>query len=184
MNASTISSVVAVAVAIAALAVSVWTAQNQFRLQRRSSHIPILLEFVSGFRSPTFQADYDYIRTQLRANHAPSGGVSGLPLEVRQRLYNVCYLFHAVAFLCALEAVDEPILIAALGGPARIIWEQVEPYATVERGAGNVDQTFQALEKLAGRAAAYPAENFEIVMQAWLSRPLPRRVDRFAVNRK
>ncbi len=175
MDASNISSVIAVVVAIAALAVSVWAAQRQTRLQRESNHMPVILEIVDGFRSPAFQADYDYIRTKLQVNYTPSVGISGLPLEVRRKLFNVCYLFHAVAFICALEAVDERVLIAGLGGPARIIWKQVEPYSIAERAAGNADQTFQALEKLAERAAAYPADNFEIVMQEWLRRRLPRR---------
>ena len=172
MDASNISNVVAVVVALAALIVSVWAAQRQTRLQRHSNHMPVILEIVDGLRSPDFQADYDYIRARLQANYPPSAGIAGLPLEIRQKLYNVCYLFHAVAFMCALEAVDERVLIAGLGGPAKIIWERVQPYSIAERAAGNVDQTFQALEKLAERAAAYPEDNFEIVMQDWLRRRL------------
>jgi hypothetical protein len=183
MDASNISSVVAVVVAIAALVVSVWAAQRQTRLQRHSNHMPIILEIVGGLRSPNFQADYDYIRGQLQADYPPSAGISRLPLEIRQKLYNVCYLFHAVAFICALEAVDERVLIAGLGGPARIIWERVKPYSIAERATGNVDQTFQALERLAERAAAYPVDNFEIVMQEWLRRRVQHKKKHYAMTR-
>lgn len=143
--------IVAVVVSMCALLTSTLLGARQIRVMRDANHVPAIIELLSEFRSREFHDDYQYIITNLRAEHDPELGISGLPESARTAVLNVAYYYQVFAFLIGFEILDETKVLAVLR--IRIIntWGALKPYAMVERKS-NPLPVLTMLETLADHA--------------------------------
>src|SRR5690242_15871726 len=83
MDSSSVLNVVAVAVSVSALSVSLVFAVRQTRIMRQSNQVPLFVDLIQEFRSKGFQDAEQYILHKLRKENSPEKGVLALPDQAR-----------------------------------------------------------------------------------------------------
>lgn len=165
---------VAITLSLVALLVSTRLNSRRNSFARHANSLPALQLLLAEFRKPSFHENYNFVCNDLPARSA-DGGISGLSLDERQKLYDVGYLFQHLADLCRRDVVDEGEVMATLRYRVQRVWEALEPFVEAERrlnpAAG--PDTFRLLEAFAARALKYPQNGYASAMEAWLRSPIP-----------
>jgi hypothetical protein len=134
MSLSVILSVSALAVSILALLVSILLTTRQIRLLRDANHIPAIVNLLSEFKDPELHQDYRYVTQQLRTEHQPQLGLSGLPEPARSSVIRVAYYFNTFAFLVGFGIIDERrLFMTGVGDRIIAVWDAIRPYVEQER---------------------------------------------------
>jgi hypothetical protein len=124
--------VIAIVLSALALASSTIIAVRQSALMHRSNHIPTYVDMAGEFRSLEFNNHYRFITERLAAEYDPQLGISGLPDDAREAIYNVAGLFQSIASLRLLGILDER---ATVMFQVRIVraWSALAPFVERER---------------------------------------------------
>jgi hypothetical protein len=157
-----VMNVIAVVASFAALTVSAWLAIRQLRYARHANHLPFAAEMLREFRDPTFIRAQCYIEQELAKDCDPSLGISGLPLEAKEKVTHVASFYQSVAALAVFDIVDREKIVFMLGRRALCSWNFLAPYIQAERSTLSPGATLYSLfEDLAARAAV--SNNSEMV---------------------
>ncbi len=154
-----LASVAALVLSALALGTSTWLAVRQALQQKRSRHLPAYLGLLSEFRSREFNDHYLYVCEKL-AQHDPSLGISRLPDEARDAVYDIAYYYQIFASLIRTGIVDEDASLAFIHGRVISVWDAISPYVIREREITDCTGHYllQILEDFAGRARQMPLE--------------------------
>jgi hypothetical protein len=178
--------VLAIAIATAALLASSFLAVRQTVLMFRANHIPVYLELFSEFRSLKFQDHCSLITDHLGQDFvAEEVGISGLPSEAREAVWDVGGLFTEIATLRLMGAVDRRVdsLVQVTLPP---VWKALAPFVYEERRRRGVANMFwRAFEEFAIDVASLPdgsvnaqIERHRGTGKAWVARRPSRRAAR------
>ncbi|MFD9322975.1 hypothetical protein ACFWDQ_35900 [Streptomyces sp. NPDC060053] len=149
--------VLPVVIAVIAIAVPTWLGMLQTRVSRHANNIQPLLGLLAEFRSASFHDQHDYVCGRLQQEHAPSGGVRGLPHDAKEAFCNVVYYYQSLATLTVLRIVDEEVFLPLLRYRIVSVWQAARPYVERERELRGRDGSYlSAFEELAGRTAELP----------------------------
>ena len=129
------ANITAIALSVLALGTSTWLAVRQVLLSKRANHLPAYLHLLSEFRSREFNDHYLYVCEKLTEEHEAALGISGLPENAREAVYDIAYYYQELAILILTRIVDEDVVLAFFHW--RIIekraWEAIAPYVARER---------------------------------------------------
>jgi hypothetical protein len=149
--------VLAIAIAASALLASSLLAVQQVGLMFRANHIPVYMAIFSEFRSLKFQDHCAFITDRLGQEYvAKERGISGLPDEAREAVWDVAGLFVEISTLRLMGAIDRRIdsLVQVWLPP---IWEALAPFVYEERRRRGVSNMFlRSLEAFAADVASLP----------------------------
>ncbi|GAA4470895.1 hypothetical protein GCM10023170_088450 [Phytohabitans houttuyneae] len=159
--------VAALAVSFFAVALSAGFAARQILLMRNANYVPVLVDLLGQFRSMEFNDNYLYVCTRLQHEQDPAKGISGLPADVRAKIYDVAYFYQLFAALVALKVVKEQDIVAVLRDRIVHVWQAVEPFVHTERSSTVPTGPFlmRNLEEFAKRAQTMPATTIEQFMR-------------------
>ena len=90
------------------------------------------MQLLNEFRSLEFNDRYRYVVTQLRQDHDPQLGISGLPDDARRAVYDIAYFYQGFGALRRLRIIDDRIM-SVLHHRILAVWEAVAPYVERER---------------------------------------------------
>jgi hypothetical protein len=109
-----------------------------------------------SLRSP----HYLYVCEKLTKEHDPKSGISGLPDEARDAIYDIAYYYQIFASLIRTGIVDEETSLAFIRGRVIRVWEAISPYVIREREitAATGPHLLQILEDFAAHAQGTPTE--------------------------
>jgi hypothetical protein len=143
--------IIAIALSAVALGVSTWLAVRQVLLSKRANHLPAYLELLSEFRSREFNDHYLYVCEKLAAEHDAKLGISGLPDNAREAVYDITYYYQAFVLLALTRIVDEDVVLAFFHWRIVRVWEAIAPYVAREREISQAsgDQVLGLLEEYA-----------------------------------
>jgi len=127
--------VAALAVSFFAVALSAGFAARQILLMRNANYVPVLVDLLGQFRSMEFNDNYLYVCTRLQHEQDPAKGISGLPADVRAKVYDVAYFYQLFAALVALKVVKEQDIVAVLRDRIVHVWQAVAPFVHTERSS-------------------------------------------------
>ncbi|MFD9436363.1 hypothetical protein [Streptomyces sp. NPDC060002] len=149
--------VLPVVIAVVAVAVSTWLGMRQTRISRQANNIQAMIDLLAEFRSASFHDQHDYVCARLRQEHAPDGGVRGLPHDAKEAFCNVVYYYQSLANLTVFRIVDEEVFLPLLRYRIVSVWQAARPYVERERELRGRDGSYlTAFEELAGRTAGLP----------------------------
>jgi hypothetical protein len=145
------TSIVAIALSVVALAISTWLALRQGLLSKRANHMPAYLHLLSEFRSREFNDHYLYVCEKLTREHGAELGISGLPENAREAIYDIAYYYQTFAILVLTRIVDEDIILAFLHWRIVRVWDAIAPYVAREREISKASgaQVLRLLEEYA-----------------------------------
>lgn len=151
--------VAALAISVLALVVSVIFGARQIAHMRNSTYVPVLIDLLAQFRSLEFNDNYRFVCTSLPLDHDPQAGISGLPGDVRARIYDVAYFYQLFAALASLGVLRDRDVIAVLRDRIVRVWDAIEPFVVVERASPQPTGPFlfRNLEEFAKKARVMPA---------------------------
>ena len=142
MDAALVLGVAALAVSVVALVVSATLAARQVRLLRDANHLPAIVDLFSEFRNVALHNDFYYVTEQLRKEHDPQLGLSGLPEPAKSAAYNVAYYFNTLALMVGFGVFDDRrLFVTAIRQRIVSAWGALKPYVLAERSLHG----FQAL---------------------------------------
>jgi hypothetical protein len=127
------TNIIAIALSAIALGVSTWLAVRQVLLSKRANHLPAYLHLLSEFRSREFNDHYLYVCEKLAEEHDAKLGISGLPDNAREAIYDIAYYYQAFALLILTRIVDEDVVLAFFHWRIVRVWEAIAPYVARER---------------------------------------------------
>src|SRR5262245_27543784 len=127
MDASLVISVGALGLAGA----SAFYADRTLREARKANALPTLLEFVQEYRR--YEADRRYLLRDLRNEHDPKVGISGLPNDARERVVRVQHYLDQLGLLVDQQLVDAGAVAGFMGESVLRSWQALSPYITAER---------------------------------------------------
>ncbi|MDR6979102.1 hypothetical protein J2X68_005836 [Streptomyces sp. 3330] len=149
--------VLPVVIAVIAIAVPTWLGIRQTRLSRHANNIQAMINLLAEFRSASFHDQHDYVCARLGQEHAPSGGVSGLPHDAKEAFCNVVYYYQSLANLTVFGIVDQELFLPLLRYRIVTVWQAARPYVERERELRGSDGSYlSAFEELAHRTAELP----------------------------
>jgi hypothetical protein len=159
--------VAALAVSLLALIISAAFGARQIALMRNANYVPVLIDLLGQFRSLEFNDNYRYICTRLPVEHDPASGISGLPDDVRIKIYDIAYYYQLFAALAALRVVQYDHIILVLRDRIVQVWDAIEPFALAERESAQHTGPFlfRNLEEFASRAREMPSATVDRFMQ-------------------
>jgi hypothetical protein len=146
-----LTNVIAIVLSAMALGVSTWLAVRQVFLSKKANHLPAYLDLLSDFRSREFNDHYLYVCEKLAREHKPDLGISGLPDDAREAVYDIAYYYQAFAILIFTRIVDEDVILALFHWRIIRVWESIAPYVTREREVSKASgaQILRLLEEYA-----------------------------------
>ncbi|MFF3207482.1 hypothetical protein [Streptomyces sp. NPDC002962] len=149
--------VLPVVIAVTAIAIPTWLGMRQTRISRHANNIQPMIDLLAEFRSAAFHDQHDYVCSRLPQEHAPDGGVRGLPHDAKAAFCNVVYYYQTLANLTVFRIVDEEVFLPLLRHRILGVWEAARPYVERERELRGRDGSYlSALEELACRTAELP----------------------------
>jgi hypothetical protein len=161
--------ILAVTASFAALAISTSLSFRQVTYARHANHLPFAAQMLQEWRDPTFVRDEEFVHQQLADDHDSALGISGLPLETKQRVLHVLSFYQSVAALAVFDIVDRDKIVFMLGRRALRSWHALEPFILTERNNASPNVTMYSLfEDLASRAST--ASNVEMARTLGLRR--------------
>lgn len=157
---------VAIFLSLIALGTSSLLAFRQTILQRQANHLPAYLSLLNEFRSREFNDHFRYVCDQLRQDHDPQLGISGLPPEAREAFYDVAYFLQNFVALRKLSIVDGRVL-TTMNGRIVLVWDAIEPFVKSEReiNRSTSDILFRVLEDFAMEVRDRPLESFTTILE-------------------
>lgn len=165
MDSSTALNVAAVLIAVCALGFSTWLAARQSLLQERANATSALLALLERYQSPTFHERYEYVCHRLNEEHDPALGISGLPKDAREAVYDIAYHYMTFATLVGLGMLNEREVLALTRRRIIAVWDAVAPYVRHERGRIPSAGSFSLLEAAAAHARTLPPEPGMLALQ-------------------
>ncbi|GIH13830.1 hypothetical protein [Rugosimonospora africana] len=169
-----VSNSITLALSIVALIVSAFLAVRQNSLQRLTNNAPALVDLLSQFRSSAIHEGFDFVCGEL-GSYDESKGLTGLPPEVRYKVYDVCYFLQQFACMMIFDLVEERAFTALLRARTVAVWAAVGPFIRAERviNPSTGPEFMTALEAFAAKAASLsPAEGRKI-LDEWMARGIP-----------
>jgi len=161
--------ILAVVAAFAALAISSIFSIRQVTYARHANHLPFAAQMLQEWRDPDFVRDEEFVQQRLAAEHEPTLGISGLPLEAKQRVLHILSFYQSVAALAVFDIVDRNKIVFMVGRRALRTWHELEPFIRTDRKNAPPNATMYSLfEDLAARAAT--ASNVEMARTLGLRR--------------
>jgi hypothetical protein len=145
------ANITAIALSVIALGISTWLAVRQALLSKRANHLPAYLHLLSEFRSREFNDHYLYVCEKLAGEHDSELGISGLPNNAREAVYDIAYYYQEFAILILTRIVDEDVVLAFFHWRIIRVWEAISPYVSREREISKAsgDGVFGLLEEYA-----------------------------------
>lgn len=125
--------IVAIVLSAVALGASTWLTVRQVLLSKRANHLPAYLHLLSEFRSREFNDHYRYVCEKLAVEHDAKLGISGLPDDAREAIYDIAYYYQTFALLILTRIVDEDVIMAFFHWRIVRVWEAIAPYVVRER---------------------------------------------------
>jgi hypothetical protein len=122
----------AVAVSVISLALSTRLTINQSKSQRFANYLPVITALYDAFRSRDFHRKYAYICREL-GQFDPTLGISELPAEAQDAIYDLAYLFQSFALLGRIGVIDDDKFLALLRQRVIDIWSAIAPFVRAER---------------------------------------------------
>jgi hypothetical protein len=110
-----------------------------------------LINFLNVFRDLKFNDGYRYIVEHLRS-HDPSLGITGLPNEVKEQLYNIAYYYQLFAVMVDMGLFKDRELEAAFRPRIVAVWDAIGPYVETERRSPSSETLLSLLENFAVKA--------------------------------
>lgn len=153
-----ILNIVAIGLSVLALSSSTYFAFQQVSSLKRANYLPAYLELLEDFRSPTFHQHHRYVIQRLRAEHDPDLGISGLPAEAQEAVYDVAFFLHNFVILKRLGIIDDRYLMT-LNDRAVRTWEAIGPFVRRERELVPLPHLLQILEDHAAVVATVPPDS-------------------------
>ncbi|WP_043663330.1 hypothetical protein [Streptomyces xylophagus] len=142
----------AIGLSVLALLSSTYFAFQQVSSMKRANYLPAYLELLNHFRSATFHQHHWYIVNRLTTEHDPALGISGLPGEAQEAIYDVAFFLHNFVVLRRLDIIDDRYLITLNNRIIRT-WEAIGPFVRRERELVPIPHLLQILEDYAAVAA-------------------------------
>ncbi|GIH26490.1 hypothetical protein Aph01nite_48000 [Acrocarpospora phusangensis] len=152
-----IYNMIALVLSTLALASSTALAFRQAGLMKRSNHLPAYLAFLEEFRTDAFHQRYHFICNRLNVDHDPRNGISGLPDNVRDTLYDVAYFHQNLAALFRLGILDDQIIVTMSTRFVRV-WDAIEPFVLREREIVSIPHMLRVLQDFADDVRTTPQE--------------------------
>ena len=165
--------VIAIALSALALLCTTVIALQQSVLMRRANQIPAYINMTEQFRSMHFNDHYRFIMQHL-AEYDPQLGISGLPDDAREAVYDVAGLFQGIAHLRLFGILDERVDAMVQVRTLRI-WAALAPFVERERELqGTGRYMFRALEEFAADTERLPDGAVNILIDKHRRRRLRR----------
>lgn len=117
---------------LAALAVAVWAAVNQYRTSKNSNGI-MLADLLREHAKPAFSKTRHYILHQNLSDSDPSRGMQGISANHRPEVIELIGFYDLIGIMRAHKFIDRKIVDNHLGHAARSVYIQMEPYILSER---------------------------------------------------
>ncbi|MGD1217050.1 hypothetical protein AB9Q10_01300 [Streptomyces krungchingensis] len=146
---------VAIGLSVLALLSSTYFAFQQVSSMKRANYLPAYLALLDNFRSPTFHQHHRYVIQRLGVEHDPDHGISGLPAEAQEALYDVAFFLHNFVILKRLGIIDDRYLTTLNNRVVRT-WEAIGPFVRRERELVPLPHLLQILEDYAAVVASVP----------------------------
>jgi hypothetical protein len=160
------ANIVAIMLSVVALGISTWLAIRQAMLQKKATHLPAYLGLLSEFRSREFNDRYLYVCEKLAKEHDPKSGISGLPDDAREAIYDIAYYYQIFVTLILARIVDEDSALPFLQGRIIAVWKAISPYVSREREINSATGPYllSILENFAMHAEQLPPESLSAVL--------------------
>ncbi|HEU5157152.1 MAG TPA: hypothetical protein VFU43_09155 [Streptosporangiaceae bacterium] len=152
------NNLIALAISLTALVVSVFMTLRQLRLASGGNHLPVVLDAFKESRSPEWFEAHEYILKNLAEEHAPDCGWRGLPASARTQVSAIGLFFDDLGKLVAHGMIDERLVIGSYGTMIVRLWDALAPYVYAERQAYGL-HFWIYYEDLAARVAATHPES-------------------------
>jgi hypothetical protein len=167
MSDGNVLGVAALAISLFALAISAAFAARQVALMRHANYVPILIDLLGQFRSLEFNNNYRYVCTRLAHDYDSAAGISGLPDDVRAKVYDVAYYYQLFAALAALRVVRDEHIVAVFRDRIINVWQEIEPFVHAERDISPSTGSFllRQLEEFAKKAQQMPSSAVDRFMR-------------------
>ncbi|MEU2348426.1 hypothetical protein [Modestobacter sp. NPDC049651] len=151
------SETASLAIALLALAVSLWTSRRSVRATQASQQLTVVKDLLVR----RHQTDFEEALATLRAaaftsDNDPRSGYDGLRPTDRQRAYLVTNYYDLLGKLVAHQIVDEDLVLGAYGHSVHWAWTALRPFVYAQR-AKNRTEFNVYFEHLAQRARLRPA---------------------------
>jgi hypothetical protein len=127
-----ILNVIAIVLSVLALASSTLLAFQQALSMKRANFLPVYVSLLSDMRSVAFHDRYYYLCERLGQEHDPQLGISGLPDDARQAIYDIAYFFQELITFRKLNILDGHVLDTMYGRIVRV-WNGIAPFVERER---------------------------------------------------
>ncbi|MFE6828506.1 hypothetical protein [Streptomyces sp. NPDC057690] len=150
--------IVAIGLSVLALLSSTYFAFQQVSSMKRANYLPAYLALLDNFRSAKFHQHHRYVIERLGADHDPSLGISGLPAEAQEAVYDVGFFLHNFVVLMRLGIIDDSYL-RTLNNRVVRTWEAIGPFVRRERELVPIPHLLQILEDYAAVAALVPPDS-------------------------
>ncbi|WP_242891395.1 DUF4760 domain-containing protein [Actinomadura litoris] len=162
---STLLNVAALIIAACALILSTLIALRQSLLQERANASSALLTLLSEYRSPAFHKRYEYVCQRLAQEHSPDVGLSGLPEDAQEAVYDIVYHYMDFSTLVGLGILNEREVLALVRRRVTAVWDAIAPYIAREQELNPSAGTFSFLEALAAHARTLPPGQGTLALQ-------------------
>ncbi|MGI8334779.1 DUF4760 domain-containing protein [Actinomadura scrupuli] len=166
---------IALVLSALALVSSSYLAMQQKSVQRRANFVPAYMQMLTELRSTGFHDHYQYVCTRLQAEHDPELGLSGLPEQARQAVYDVAYFFQGFAMLRLTRIIDDDTMVSMHVRVVRA-WDAIAPYVEREREINGTSGLYllRILEEYANDARRLPPDSVNMLIERHRKR-WPRR---------
>jgi hypothetical protein len=154
MGLGTVLNILALIASFAALAATVAISRRQTALSHRANQLPVIVELFKEMRSFDFVSKEEMLWHEL-PKLDPSVGFSRMPPPLREYATNIGNFYSMVAYLSALETVDDRLVTLVLHHRAVRTWEAIGPFVRGERAIRGYEHSFlNVLEAFIGRLEA------------------------------
>jgi hypothetical protein len=133
MEGSLIVSIAALVISVLSLGVSSILTFRQVRLLRSANHLPVIIDLLGEFRKSEFHQKYRSIIENLRADHDPDHGLSGLPDDARDTVLDIAYYFQTFAILDSHDVLRNRQMYTHLNYRTIEVWTAIEPFMRTQR---------------------------------------------------
>jgi hypothetical protein len=134
MDLPTLLNLTAIGLSVAALAVSTFFASRQLRSAQASNSTLVAIELLTReTRTEEFLESEDYVWNKLSDDYSAEGGVSGLPLHVREHVIRVGFYYSGLGIMAVFKAVEPNLLISTVYYRVTKSWLILSPYIARER---------------------------------------------------
>jgi hypothetical protein len=129
--------VIALAVSIAAFAVSSIFAIKQLRSARIANNTAVTIELLAReWRTEEFLESEDFVLNKLAKEYSPDQGISGLPFEVRKHVTRFAQFYSSLGMMWVFDAIDKSLIMSTVSHRVQAAWVASEPYIIAERRIG------------------------------------------------